>query len=106
MKVLTLPDQQDSVAVWPANGTAAVILQAENIIPGGATLQVNTITATDGQTEFLTSLPPGSAVMMFVNGVQYQQPVDFTVSGSDVTWLETDFALQAGDQVQLVYDSG
>lgn len=49
MKVLTLPDGQDQVAVWPANGTAAVILQAEAMDPSGgvATVQAGIGIAVD-----------------------------------------------------------
>lgn len=104
MNVLTLPDGQEWIEVNTTYGTSGVMLKAALLIPGGGTLQVNTITATAGQTDFVTSLPPGSAVMMFVNGVQYQLATDFTVAGSNVTWLDTDFVLDDGDQVQLVYD--
>lgn len=104
MNVLTLPDGQSSIEVNTTYGSAGIMLRAVPLLPGGGVLQVNTIAATAGQTAFLTSLPPGSAVMLFVNGVQYQQPTDYTVAGSNVTWLDVDFVLSNGDQVQLVYD--
>ncbi len=34
MKVLTLPDGQDSIDVWPSNGSIATKLQAVDIVPG------------------------------------------------------------------------
>ncbi len=36
MKVLTLPDGQDSIAVWPANGTSAVVLQSADVSGGSS----------------------------------------------------------------------
>lgn len=35
MKALTLPDGQDQIAVWPANGTSAVMLVAQDVSGGG-----------------------------------------------------------------------
>lgn len=73
--------------------------------PSGGTLTIDVIAATAGQTAFTTSLPPTSDVGFEVNGVLYQEPADYTVAGSAVTWLNTDFALQVGDKVQLVYQA-
>lgn len=67
--------------------------------------QVDYFTATAAQTAFTSSATPKDATdaAFFVNGIRYKYTTDFTFVGTAVTWLNTDFALQAGDIVTLEY---
>lgn len=62
---------------------------------------------TDGQTTFaLTPAPANAAaVRLFVNGVKYFPTSDFTISGSNLTWLDNLFTLKTSDHLEVVYDS-
>jgi hypothetical protein len=63
-------------------------------------------TATAGQTSF--TLPSISAdadsYTLSVNGVEYVRTMDYTVSGTALTWLNNPFALIAGDRVMVAYE--
>jgi hypothetical protein len=79
---------------FPPGGTGgggANALQNEQFIP------------VDDQTVFNLASVPTSAVIFTVNGVAYEDTVDFTVVGNVVTWLDTDFQIKAGDAVQVYY---
>jgi hypothetical protein len=67
--------------------------------------QVDYFTATGGQTAFAFSATPKdyTDVAFFVNGIRYKYTTDFTAAGANATWLNTDFALEAGDIVTLEY---
>jgi hypothetical protein len=55
---------------------------------GGAPLITENQPVTfNGQTVFALGALPAGAVIMFVNGVQYEQGVHYTVLGVMVTWL-------------------
>lgn len=63
-------------------------------------------TPTAGQTEFtLSEDPNGGLVDLYVNGVLYVLDVDYTVSGTTLTWLEP-FELEADDVVLAAYVIG
>jgi len=72
--------------------------------PGAA--QVNeTFVPANGQTIFnLANAPTNpSSVAVIVNTGKYLQGTNFTVAGSVVTWLDTPFALDTSDVVEIVY---
>lgn len=62
-------------------------------------------TATGGQTVFTLTRAPRSqaSTKMFVNGTQQTPGTDFTVVGTTLTWLNTDFAMVAGYKVAVEY---
>lgn len=61
--------------------------------------------ATLGQITFILSQAPIDSVSLTVgvNGLKYDDTSDFTVSGTTVTWLNTLFSMDAGDQVIIRY---
>lgn len=63
------------------------------------------VVATAGQTAFvLTKAPVDSAdVQMKANKLDYENGIDFIVSGTAVTWTDP-FVLQTGDLVVFVYN--
>jgi hypothetical protein len=80
------------------------------VAPSGGTVsadhqQTDPFVATVGQTAFvLTQTPVSSAdVQMKVNKLSYENGVDFTVSGTAVTWTDP-FVLKAGDLVVFLYN--
>lgn len=70
---------------------------------GASALQNEQFIATPGQTVFNLASVPTSSVILTVNGDVYEDTVDFVVAANVVTWLNTDFALVAGDAVQVFY---
>lgn len=77
-------------------------------VPGGTGVdhqQTDTFAATAAQTAFSLSKTPvdPSDVKMKVNGIDYENGTDFTVSGTSVTWTDP-FVLSAGDSVQFAYN--
>lgn len=62
----------------------------------------------NGQTGFALSQTPKDVadVVMTVNGVRYEYGggKDYTISGSTVTWLDTDFTLATTDEVIFTYE--
>ncbi len=67
--------------------------------------QTDPFVASAGQTAFvLTQAPVSSAdVQMRVNKLDYENGVDFTVSGTAVTWTDP-FILKAGDLIVFLYN--
>ena len=59
----------------------------------------------NGQTTFTLSQTPDTQgpFVLLVNSAAYAEGTDFTVVGTLVTWLDTDFTLQIGDHVVVVY---
>jgi len=59
----------------------------------------------DGQTVFTLAEEPVDPddVTFVMNGAMYIKDVDFTVVGTTVTWLNTDFGLVTGDRVRVDY---
>jgi hypothetical protein len=66
---------------------------------------VDRIVALINQTSFTLTQTPKTLteVALFVNGIRYNYTVDYTVAGVVATWLNTDFTMDAGDIVTLVY---
>ena len=61
--------------------------------------------ATQGQIAFIISAVPTDAISftLLVNGVFYDNPADYTVAGTTVAWLQTEFVLSAGDELHARY---
>ena len=61
--------------------------------------------ATLGQVTFILTQAPLDSVSLTVtvNGVTYDDTSDYTVSGTTVTWLNTLFSMDVGDQVLIRY---
>lgn len=60
--------------------------------------------AVPGQTLFnLTRTFAGPFSEVRVNGASYTEGTDYTMSPSQMTWLDTDFTLDVGDMVVVVY---
>jgi len=72
---------------------------------GSATIEEESFTPSNGQTTFTLSktYEAGGFVQFFVNGIKYDLIVDFTISGTTVTWLDTPFALATTDFVSIHY---
>jgi hypothetical protein len=74
---------------------------------GGGTVNYyqDEFTATSSQSTFALSRTPSDnqSVFFVVNGVIYDDQHDYTISGSTVTWLNTLFFMQAGDDVIIKY---
>jgi hypothetical protein len=62
-------------------------------------------TPTLGQVTFILSLVPVEDVPInfLVNGTDYKQTVDFSVSGQTITWLNAKFSMEADDEVLIRY---
>lgn len=63
----------------------------------------------DGQTVFtLTQTPTtmgSAALLLWVNGVRYDVTADFTLAGTVLTWLDTDFTLKTTDTLVAYYQA-
>jgi hypothetical protein len=72
---------------------------------GRTSLQADRFTAAKAQTQFhLTKTPSDPQQVTFiVGGVIQELGVDYTVSGSTVTWLGASFVIEAGDKVRVDY---
>jgi len=59
-----------------------------------------------GQTAFGLSASIGGTLFsqVFVNGIEYSETIDYTISGSTLTWLDTDFVLVAGFIVTVYFE--
>lgn len=63
------------------------------------------LTPTASQTSFtLTQTPKAGSVQMFINGLMQKPTVDFTVSGSTVTFNAVDHSIATTDVVHFAYD--
>lgn len=62
-------------------------------------------TATTGQTVFTLTHAPSNpdATKMYVNAGKYDIVDDYTISGNVLTWLNTPFGLDAGDDIEIYY---
>lgn len=65
--------------------------------------QHDTFTPGSGQTAFTLSRSPSGIVDMYVNGAKQKLVSDYTVSGSNVTWLNAGFTLEPTDTVEFIY---
>ena len=70
--------------------------------------QINqdTFIATALQTVFVLTKTylTGGMALVTMNGVSYSKGTDFTIAGTTLTWLDTDFTLGAGDTVITTYE--
>lgn len=72
---------------------------------GGAPLITeNQPVVVNGQTIFALGAIPAGATIMFVNGVQYRQGIDYTVAGLTVTWLDIPFVLNTNMTITFAYN--
>lgn len=94
------------------SGSVSVISGSDTItifsVPGGGTLfeeYVQNTTSSLFQTAFTLDLPPvdPNDVIMYINGYAYDLNLDYTVSGTLVTWLNSGFTLEQGDDVKFTY---
>lgn len=78
-------------------------------LPGPVMVQFieDPFTATLGQTLFTLSTTHDTAGLNFVsvNGIVYEQGVDYLITATTVQWLNTDFSLVAGDEVLVKYQT-
>ena len=74
--------------------------------PGPAPFQTDIYIATNGQTVFPLSMLPAAPVNLVfsVNGQVATPGLDYTEALGVVTWLNTDFMLQFGDEVVAYYE--
>lgn len=74
---------------------------------GSITIEEETFSPSNGQTIFILSktYEVGGFVQFFVNGIKYDLTVDFTISGTTVTWLDTPFTLTTTDLVSIHYQT-
>jgi len=74
---------------------------------GGSNLAKETFTPALDQTEFTLSASPGGETLLFVNGVQYYESRDFTISGTTLTWLPlvVGFGLGPDDDMDVYYET-
>lgn len=66
----------------------------------------DTFTATAGQTSFtLSQIPNDRPIVLGVNGLDYYENVSFTANRSSktITWADTNYTLEAGDSVSILY---
>lgn len=62
-------------------------------------------TPTLGQLTFILSVNPTDPISLslHVNGIEAQETTDYTVSGTNLTWLDTDFSFVTSDRVVIQY---
>ena len=67
--------------------------------------QIDYFISTDLQTTFtFSSIPKDySSVNLFVNGILYNNGIDFIASGANAVWQNIDFVLEVGDIITLEY---
>lgn len=72
---------------------------------GGAPWVEDEFSPAGGQVTFILSQAPSDSdsLMMIVNGIVYDDGVDYTVSGQTLTWLAAAFAMESGDKVLIRY---
>lgn len=99
------------VATWndidfAMDGTEAVMFTYDMV--GGSILtgRQDVFAAGAAQTAFTLSHIPSdsSTVVMYVNGLAYENGIDYTVVANNVTWLDVDFVMVAGYKILFVYD--
>lgn len=94
----------DPITIGGPGGTALTWSQIAGS-GGGVNRIEQTFTPTLGQTIFnLISTPVNpNDVDVYVNTVKYRYGFDYTVAGSLVTWLNTQFSLDTQDTVEIFY---
>lgn len=58
-----------------------------------------------GQTSFTLSATAQSPEMseFYVNGVKATYPLEYTIDGTQLSWIENDLQLQPGDEIEVLY---
>lgn len=66
---------------------------------------VEVYTATNGQTAFALPSQPSNPeiVMVSLNGLESEYGVDYTISGTGLSWINSGLPLVAGDKLQVRY---
>lgn len=84
---------------------AGTIIQEAVIAPTPDAFRTDKIIAILNQTAFNLFLPTidSSNIIFSVNGVIYNQGVDYTFAPSTCTWLNILFNMSAGDLIQIYY---
>lgn len=99
---VAVPDNVNVIDTW--SGFGRWLVETAGGGGGGPIITDNQPVVAPGQVAFvLPSLPTGD-VIMFVNGVQYREGVDYTVIGLNVTWLNVPFVLAITDTVTFAYN--
>ncbi len=70
-----------------------------------ADIVVDEFTTTAAQISFSLSQNPIDldSLAFFVEGIRYDDVVDYTISGQNVTWTNNAFVMEAGDKVHIKY---
>lgn len=77
---------------------------AHYITATGVTANQEGLAVTGGQPDPLSTTPIApESVRLYVNGSLSNNPNDYTISGSAITWVSGDFSLDGSDEVTAVY---
>jgi len=81
-----------------------VLLQSSSAGSGAAWYQ-DEFTPSNGQVTFILSQAPVDTISVefYVNGVLVDDVTDFTISGTTVTWLDTEYTMATTDKVIIRY---
>jgi hypothetical protein len=73
--------------------------------PTGAAWLEDTYVPTLGQVTFILSQAPTEpvSVSLHANGIEAVETVDYTLSGTTLTWLNTEFSFETDDGVVIQY---
>lgn len=83
--------------MWPRGGPGG---------GGGGTFHVDFFSPTLGETAFtLSATPSAPPELVWINGVLYELGLDYTVSGTTLTWLNISFSLGPPDLVEVYYQT-
>lgn len=75
-----------------------------NMINTYAPYLINSFTPTNGQTVFTLSQASNSGYyFLTLNGLTQERSLDYTVSGTTLTWLNADFTLTTSDKLVFYY---
>ena len=108
----TLPSADEKDALTGTNGTPSstnpYVTDSDPRLIGGAGISPASFNPTvtfTGESVFTFPSTPvlTTTVEMSVNSVLQENGVDFTVSGTTLTWISTDFLLTPGDFVYVAY---
>jgi len=70
----------------------------------GGSIQEDVFFPINGQTVFTLSQPyVGGFAVVFINGVEYVNTINFTIVGTTLTWLDTPFTLAVTDLLVADY---
>lgn len=99
----------NGTSVWTANDWAIFSGGAWRRLGGGLATGVDTrdiLTVTvNGQTVFTLSTIPENVNIsqLMINGCKQTYGTDYTIVGTTVTWLNTNFTLATTDRVEIYY---